>query len=71
MLIDKHHKEIEAILVGLREKLIIASRDKKVMDKLKENAHKDYKREYNKEQIKKLDENAGQAVVRKSLFTSA
>jgi flagellar protein FliJ len=58
-------KEIELNLIGLREKLITASRDKKVMDKLKENAQKDYRKEYNKDQIKKLDEKAGQSAAKR------
>jgi flagellar FliJ protein len=56
---DDKKTRMEPGLQKLKEKLLAATREKKTYEKLKEKAFLRYKEEYNKYQVKSLDEVAG------------
>ncbi|MCK4797188.1 MAG: flagellar FliJ family protein [Spirochaetes bacterium] len=58
-------QEIEIKLKKLREDLLIATKEKKIIAELKNKEYKKYQKVVKKEEIKQLDEVAGQMMVRK------
>ncbi len=53
---DRRIEALQPEVDRIREKLVIASRDKKIVEKLKDRKYEEYEYEYNREQAKENDD---------------